>query len=101
MAALALPFYVVLLVKGGAGWRLYHHFFMWTPAVAALCASWIVRRKIAGFGFGLGQPNLKVDNRDVIIDYPCDKHEGAPMTFILSLAGRVPYSGFEARWTKR
>ena len=34
--------------------------------------------------------NLKVDDRDVILDYPCDKHEGAPMTFILNLHGTTP-----------
>ncbi|MDQ6802071.1 MAG: CPBP family intramembrane metalloprotease [Acidobacteriota bacterium] len=31
---------------------------MWTPAVAALSASWIVRRKIEGFGFRLGKPRF-------------------------------------------
>jgi hypothetical protein len=40
--------------------------------------------------FGIGQPNFKVDNRDVIIDYPCNKHAGAPMTFILNLHGTTP-----------
>jgi hypothetical protein len=40
--------------------------------------------------FGIGMPNLKVDDRDVILDYPCDKHEGAPMTFILNLHGTTP-----------
>jgi hypothetical protein len=40
--------------------------------------------------FGIGAPNLKVDDRDVILDYPCNKHEGAPMTFILNLHGTTP-----------
>jgi hypothetical protein len=40
--------------------------------------------------FGLGTANFKVDNRDVIIDYPCNKHEGAPVTFILNLHGTSP-----------
>lgn len=39
---------------------------------------------------GLGAANFKMDNRDVIIDYPCNKHEGAPMTFILNLHGTSP-----------
>ena len=47
-----------------------------------------VRR--GGGGFGLAQPNFKVDDRDVILDYPCNKHEGAPMTFILNLHGTTP-----------
>lgn len=41
-------------------------------------------------GFGLNGANFKVDNRDLIVDYPCDKHEGAPMTFILNLHGTTP-----------
>lgn len=41
-------------------------------------------------GFGLGFPNLKVDERDVILSYPCNKHEGAPVTFILNLHGTTP-----------
>jgi hypothetical protein len=40
--------------------------------------------------FGIGKANFKVDDRDVIIDYPCNKHEGAPMTFILNLHGTTP-----------
>jgi hypothetical protein len=38
-------------------------------------------------GFGLGTANLKVGGRDVILTYPCDKHEGANVTFILLLHG--------------
>jgi hypothetical protein len=44
----------------------------------------------AGGGFGSSKSNFKVDDRDVIIDYPCNKHEGAPMTFILNLHGTTP-----------
>jgi len=51
---LAAPFYLRLIWAGPGGWGLLHHAFMWTPAMAALAASWIVRRKIAGFGFRLG-----------------------------------------------
>jgi hypothetical protein len=47
-------------------------------------------RQTGGASFGLNQPNFKVDDRDVIIDYPCNKHEGAPMTFILNLHGTTP-----------
>ena len=39
---------------------------------------------------GLGAPNFKIDNRDMIVSYPCNKHEGAPMTFILNLHGTTP-----------
>jgi hypothetical protein len=38
-------------------------------------------------GFGLGAANLKVDDRDVIFTYPCNKHEGANVTFLLLLHG--------------
>jgi len=38
-------------------------------------------------GFGLGTANLKVSGRDVILTYPCNKHEGANATFILLLHG--------------
>jgi hypothetical protein len=47
-------------------------------------------RQTTGGGFGINQPNFKIDDRDVIIDYPCNKHEGAPMTFILNLHGTTP-----------
>jgi hypothetical protein len=43
-----------------------------------------------GGGFGIGKPNFKVDDRDLILSYPCNKHEGAPMTFILNLHGTTP-----------
>jgi hypothetical protein len=38
-------------------------------------------------GFGLGTANLKIDDRDVIFTYPCNKHEGANVTFLLLLHG--------------
>jgi hypothetical protein len=41
-------------------------------------------------GFGLGQPNFKMDDRDMIVTYPCDKHAGAPASFILNLHGTTP-----------
>jgi hypothetical protein len=40
--------------------------------------------------FGLGAPNFKIDDRDVMITYPCNKHAGAPVTFILNLHGTTP-----------
>ena len=47
-------------------------------------------RDAGGAVFGFPSANLKVDSRDVILDYPCNKHEGAPMTFILNLHGTTP-----------
>ena len=41
-------------------------------------------------GFGLGSANFKMDNRDMIVTYPCDKHAGAPASFILNLHGTTP-----------
>lgn len=41
-------------------------------------------------GFGLGRANLMVDGREVILTYPCDKHEGANVTFLLLLHGTNP-----------
>jgi hypothetical protein len=48
---------------------------------------------LGGLG-GLGVPvpgtaNTKITNRDVIISYPCNKHEGAQVTFILNLHGTM------------
>jgi pimeloyl-ACP methyl ester carboxylesterase len=42
--------------------------------------------RTAGRGLAFSTPR----DSDVIIDYPCDKHEGAPMTFILNLHGTTP-----------
>jgi hypothetical protein len=47
-------------------------------------------RMSGGLAFGFPQANFKMDGRDVIVDYPCGKHEGAPMTFILNLHGTTP-----------
>jgi hypothetical protein len=59
------------------------------PSKPVVSLSEVPCLKGAGPGFGRGA-NFKVDDRDVIIDYPCDKHEGAPMTFILNLHGTTP-----------
>jgi hypothetical protein len=37
-----------------------------------------------------GQSNLKIGGRDVILTYPCEKREGAHVTFILNLHGTTP-----------
>jgi hypothetical protein len=42
-----------------------------------------------GQGFGIGTPNVKITDRDVYVSYPCNKHEGAPMTFLLLLHGTM------------
>jgi pimeloyl-ACP methyl ester carboxylesterase len=36
-----------------------------------------------------GSANTKIGGRDVIITYPCNKHEGARVTFILNLHGTM------------
>jgi hypothetical protein len=41
-------------------------------------------------GFGLGSANFKLDERDMIVTYPCEKHGGAPATFFLNLHGTTP-----------
>jgi hypothetical protein len=40
--------------------------------------------------FGTGSANHQIDGRDMIVTYPCDKHGGAPATFILNLHGTTP-----------
>ena len=37
-----------------------------------------------------GASNLKIGGRDVILTYPCEKREGAHVTFILNLHGTTP-----------
>jgi hypothetical protein len=54
--------------------------------------------RAGGGGIPLGRANFKVDDRDVIIDYPCNKHEGAPMTFILNLHGTTPVAQHFYQW---
>jgi hypothetical protein len=60
------------------------------PTKPVVALSEVPCRKGGGSSLGGGGANFKVDDRDVIIDYPCDKHEGAPMTFILNLHGTTP-----------
>lgn len=38
---------------------------------------------------GLGSPNAMVGGRDMIVDYPCGKREGAHMTIVLNLHGTL------------
>ena len=38
---------------------------------------------------GLGSPNATVGGRDMIVDYPCGKREGAHMTIVLNLHGTL------------
>jgi hypothetical protein len=53
---LAAPFYFLLFTRGAYEWTSLHtHLFMWTPAIAALLTSLILRRKVIGFGFKLGR----------------------------------------------
>jgi len=53
---LAAPFYLLLFTRGAYAWTsLQTHLFMWTPAIAGLLTSLIVRRKVVGFGFRLGR----------------------------------------------
>ncbi len=40
--------------------------------------------------FGLGSANHQMDGRDMIVTYPCNKHAGAPVSFILNLHGTTP-----------
>lgn len=37
-----------------------------------------------------GTANIKIGGRDVILTYPCNKREGAVVTFILNLHGTMP-----------
>jgi len=45
-----------------------------------------------------GRANFMFDGRDMIVDYPCNKHEGAPMTFILNLHGTTPVAQHFYQW---
>lgn len=40
--------------------------------------------------FGLTATNITIGGRDVHLSYPCNKHRGAPVTFILNLHGTMP-----------
>jgi hypothetical protein len=43
---------------------------------------------LTGRAFGTG--NFMMDERPMIVTYPCEKHAGAPATFILNLHGTTP-----------
>ncbi len=46
---------------------------------------------VAGTGIpGPGTPNVQIGGRDVVLSYPCNKREGAHVTFILNLHGTMP-----------
>ena len=49
-------------------------------------------------GIGIGNPNFQLDSRDMIVTYPCNKHAGAPMTFILNLHGTSPVAQHFYEW---
>jgi hypothetical protein len=51
---------------------------------------------IFGGGAGLSSANAMVGGRELIVDYPCGKHEGAQMTVILNLHGTLIQG---ASWT--
>jgi hypothetical protein len=63
------------------------------PAKPVVMAEGVACRAAGGAGggaaAGLGSPNAKVGDRDLIVDYPCGKHEGAHMTVILNLHGTL------------
>jgi pimeloyl-ACP methyl ester carboxylesterase len=40
-------------------------------------------------------PNVQIGGREVIIDYPCNKPSGSPMTFILHLHGTQSFEAFK------
>jgi pimeloyl-ACP methyl ester carboxylesterase len=40
--------------------------------------------------FGLTTTNVMIGGRGVHVSYPCNKHKGAPVTFILNLHGTMP-----------
>lgn len=44
---------------------------------------------LGGLGAAISQPNAMVGGRELIVDYPCGKHEGAHMTVILNLHGTL------------
>jgi hypothetical protein len=67
------------------------------PSKPVVAISEVPCRNTSG-GLPIGRANFKVDERDVIIDYPCNKHEGAPMTFILNLHGTTPVAQHFYQW---
>jgi hypothetical protein len=62
------------------------------PAKPVVTADGVACRMSGGAGGaigGLGSPNAMVGGRDLIVDYPCGKREGAHMTVILNLHGTL------------
>lgn len=62
------------------------------PSKPVVTAEGVACRSSGGAGGvigGLGSPNAMVGGRDLIVDYPCGKHEGAHMTVILNLHGTL------------
>jgi len=49
-------------------------------------------------GAAFGRSNFMFDGREMIVDYPCNKHEGAPVTFILNLHGTTPVEQHFYQW---
>jgi hypothetical protein len=49
-------------------------------------------------GAAFGRSNFMFDGREMIVDYPCGKHEGAPVTFILNLHGTTPVAQHFYQW---
>ena len=43
----------------------------------------------SGSVFGVAQPNVTIGGRGVHVAYPCDRHAGAPVTFVLNLHGTM------------
>lgn len=49
-------------------------------------------------GAAFGRSNFMFEGRDMIVDYPCNKREGAPVTFILNLHGTTPVEQHFYQW---
>jgi len=49
-------------------------------------------------GAAFGRSNFMFDGREMIVDYPCNKHERAPVTFILNLHGTTPVEQHFYQW---
>jgi hypothetical protein len=45
-----------------------------------------------------GRSNFMFDGRQMIVDYPCNKREGAPVTFLLNLHGTTPVEQHFYQW---
>jgi hypothetical protein len=69
------------------------------PSIACASAGGGALGGLGGLG-GLGVPvpgsaNTKIGGRDVILSYPCNKREGAHVTFILNLHGTMSDEGLK------